>query len=413
VNYNKANRQKPAGVIRYSCGILFALFVFFYLFFIEGDVLAEAQFVFSKGVTSYSIPVGAAIITFILFIVQNFVAFVSRLPEKIHALTYIPSALILAILTDVDEHVLNQFSFGVWIWLAPLVLIIYIIIVLVVKFLNLDFKNDQDDDIKSCLYPNYIILLVIILSSGSVAHTSDVYHYELKTERLILEKDYERAAEVGKQSLRTSPRLTQLRMYALSKQGLLAEKIFEYPHYDGELGLLDVGDTIGNYRFSNAEICLYIGAYCGKSINGTERYLHLMTSDSLRTQVAVDYQLCRLLLKKDLDTFYEQLPMYYNLSDTIVGAYDSLPRAYKEALMIMGDKDSAMNGVLQIGNDSITTFADTTYAARYREYNYMKSTNINELERINRTHRAFGDTFWWYYDYSDKAVGELSSRRKR
>ena len=407
MNFNRPKRQQPTGVLRYSCGILFALFTFCYLYFLEGEVLAEAQYVFSKGVTTYSILIGAGIITLVLALLQKLVAFVSRLPEKLHALSYIPSALALAILTDTDEHVMNDFSFGIWLWLAPLVLVIYTIVVIAVRVMDIDFKSEQDEGLQSILYPNYIILFALILSAGSVAHTSDVYHFELKAERLILEGDYEGASQVGINSLRTSPRLSQLRMYALSKQGLLAEKIFEYPQYDGALGLLDVGDTIGHYRFSNEGICFHIGALCGKSVKGTERYLHLMTTDSLRTQTAIDYQLCRLLLKKDLNAFQHQLPMYYNLSDTLPGCYDSLPKAYKEALLIIGDKESAMQGILRIGGDSITTFADTTLANRYKDYNYMKSTNTDMLEKINRTHRTYGNTFWWYYEFSDKAVGDL------
>ena len=111
MNFNRPKRQQPTGVLRYSCGILFALFTFCYLYFLEGEVLAEAQYVFSKGVTTYSILIGAGIITLVLALLQKLVAFVSRLPEKLHALSYIPSALALAILTDTDEHVMNDFSF--------------------------------------------------------------------------------------------------------------------------------------------------------------------------------------------------------------------------------------------------------------------------------------------------------------
>ena len=85
------------------------------------------------------------------------------------------------------------------------------------------------------------ILLILVL--GFVPQSSDVYHYEVKVERLILDGDYEEASRVGERSLASSARLTQLRMYALSQQGLLAERIFEYPQYDGARGLLDVRRT--------------------------------------------------------------------------------------------------------------------------------------------------------------------------
>ena len=65
-----SNRQKTAGPIRYSCGILFILFSFCYLFCLQGEILAEAQFVYSKGVTSYNILIGAIVISVVLQIIQ-------------------------------------------------------------------------------------------------------------------------------------------------------------------------------------------------------------------------------------------------------------------------------------------------------------------------------------------------------
>ena len=40
------------------------LFSFCYLFFLQGEILAEAQFVYSKGITSYNILIGAGITEF-------------------------------------------------------------------------------------------------------------------------------------------------------------------------------------------------------------------------------------------------------------------------------------------------------------------------------------------------------------
>ena len=58
------------------------LFSFCYLFFLQGEILAEAQFVYSKGITSYNILIGAIIITVILQIVQWIVNISSRLPSR-------------------------------------------------------------------------------------------------------------------------------------------------------------------------------------------------------------------------------------------------------------------------------------------------------------------------------------------
>jgi len=383
------SHQKTAGFIRYSCALLFMLFSFCYLFFLQGEILAEAQFVYSKGVTSYDILIGAIIITVILQIVQWIVSMLSRLPSRAHALSYLPSMLLLAMLTDVNEEAIEHFSFGAWVWVTPCILVAYILLVIFVK--KVDHDNSVDSrGIKSQIYPNFVILFLLILCVGAIPQTTDVYHYELKTERLILAKDYEGAAAVGKKSLRATARLTQLRMYALSKQDLLAENLFDYPQYYGSKGLLDIADTSSLERFTTQDICFHLGAFCGKSIQTADRYYRLMLGDSICNQHTADYYLCSLLLDKKLPEFLRQLPRYYDLSDSI--AYDSLPRTYREALLQMGKK------------------TDFDTEARFRDYNELKASLKNETERINRTHREFGNTYWWYYDYSHLAKGELQKR---
>ena len=74
MNYNNPIPSTFSLVIRLSSIVLFALFSFLYLFCLQCDVLAEAQYVFSGGVTSYSRLWGALIITAILLAVQGVVA---------------------------------------------------------------------------------------------------------------------------------------------------------------------------------------------------------------------------------------------------------------------------------------------------------------------------------------------------
>ena len=409
MNRNNPNRQKTAGIIRYSCGILSFLFSFCYLYFLQGDILAEAQYVYSDGITTYNLLAGAIIIPVVLQVLQWIVSRLSKLPPRWYAFSYLPSMLALAIITDVNREYIIHFSFGEWVWIAPTVMVAYIIVVVIVKHVNVEY-NFTPHDVWSQAFPNYIILLALCIAVGSIPNSSDVYHYELKAERLILDKDYEGATQVGDKSLRASARLTQLRMYALSKQGMLADRLFDYPQYYGSQGLLDIADSQPDYRFSSQNICLYLGALCGTSIKSTDRYYQLMLADSLWNKHTADYYLCSLLLDKRLNEFLQQLPQYYNLSDTIPNAYDALPQAFREALLSTSQPEGAIQGAIIINNDTLATLSDTSLVNQFREYNELKAQLSDPIERINRTHRQFGNTFWWYYDYSDKATGELRRR---
>ena len=403
------SKLKTAGFIRYSCALLFMLFSFCYLFFLQGEILAEAQFVYSEGVTSYNILIGAIVITVILQIVQWLVCLVSHLPSRWHALSYLPSMLLLAILTDVNREAIAHFSFGAWLWVAPCVLFAYFLLVIAIRKLDNDVSIYRLD-IKSQLYPNFIVLFFMMLGVGAIPQSTDVYHYELKAERLILAKDYEGAAAVGKKSLRSSARLTQLRMYALSKQGLLPECLFDYPQHYGSQGLLDIADTSSLERFTSQDICFHMGAFCGKSIHTSDRYYRLMLGDTISNRHTVDYFLCSLLLDKKLSEFLRQLPRYYNLSDSIPGAYDSLPRAYREALLQIGKKPYALQGKIVVGADTLAILSNVEMVHRFCEYNERKASLKDETERVNKIHREFGDTYWWYCDYSHLAKGELQPK---
>lgn len=396
-------------MIRYSCGLLFMLFSFCYLYFLQGEILAEAQHVFSHGMTTYNLLIGAILITLVLQVVQWVVGMASKLPACWHALSYLPSMLLLTILTDVDRTTIQHFSFGPWVWIAPLVLGFYCLLVLLVRTLQAGAYS-YFTDLRAQLFPNYIILFVLVLCVGGIPQSTDVYHYELKAERLILDHDYEGAAQVGERSLRTTPRLTQLRMYALSKQGLLAERLFDYPQHYGSRGLLDVTDTLSSYRFSPQAICLHLGAFCGASIHSTQRYYQLMLADSLWNQHTADYYLCSLLLDRQLTQFRHQLPHYYQLSDSITHTADYLPRAYREALLLLGKRQTAQQGWVVIGADTLTRIADADLLDRFRNYCQLQQELTDPTQRVNQTHRQFGQTYWWYYDHGLQAKGELAPR---
>ena len=401
---NRFRRQKTAGIIQYSCGILFVLFTFCYLYFLQGDLLAEAQFVYSQGVTSYNLLVGAIIITALLQILQRVVHLLTNLPSRWYAFSYLPSMLGLAVLTDIDRPALLHFTFGAWVWIIPLVLILFSVAVLIIRHFDPYFPSESTN-LKSQAYPNFIILFALILIAGSIPHNPDVFHYELKAERFILEHDYEAASHVGESSLRSTSRLTQLRMYALSQQGLLAERLFDYPQLYGSRGLLDIAEHQPYYRFTTQDICAYLGARCGTSITSTQRYLRLMLADSLCNTHTIDYYLCSLLLDKRTDEFLQQFPYYYQLGASHNG--DNLPRAYREALLLLSQPQDALRGVALVNGDTLAVFTDNEFIAQFRDYNDYKSELTNLAERINKTHREYGHTYWWYYDFSHLAQGEL------
>ena len=62
VRYNSPHTRQVAKMMPYVCGIIFACFAFFYLYFYQADYLAQFQYHFSHGETSYNSFVGAVLI---------------------------------------------------------------------------------------------------------------------------------------------------------------------------------------------------------------------------------------------------------------------------------------------------------------------------------------------------------------
>ncbi len=379
-----------AGVVKYSCGIFFMLFCFVYIFCIHGEVLNEAQFVYSHGLTTYNPVVSACVIAVVLQLTQWVITRIVFFPQKIYALSYFVPALMLTMLADINRNTIMEFSFGAWIWIAPMSVVLYFLTLVLVKKHFFENKISHEQNVSVVLYSNHIILLVLFLIIGSVTANTDVYHYELKAERLVTEHDYAAAAEVGNRSLKSSKRLSQIRMYALAKENMLPERMFSYPQYYGVDGLLDVFDEKSPlYRLRVDDMCAQIGAVCGKTVKTTKRHLELIVyNDSLTTPMAIDYYLCYLLLEKSLDEFYSKFFDLYECDTCRV------PRAYQEALLLM----SEMKG------DSLYII-DNEIRDRFKAYKLLKAESLDSTKRRNKTRREYGDTYWWYYDFQKNGDG--------
>ena len=116
------SRGNDTWIAEIACAIVFCVFTFAYLFFYQADLLTMEQHVLSDGLTKYNRTVGAVIITAILLLLQQGVDAATKRTIKMPALTYLPSALLLAMLTDISPSIDQGYSIGKWAWLAPLLL---------------------------------------------------------------------------------------------------------------------------------------------------------------------------------------------------------------------------------------------------------------------------------------------------
>ena len=118
------------------CRSFFVFYICIPIFFIKQTFLAVTQHVLSGGTTHYNRTIGSILITIVLWLVQLGVFSCTQLRRRAHAITYAPSLLLLAILTDVSPHIDRESYLGNWLWLFPLLMLCYGIVLWIIRQLE-------------------------------------------------------------------------------------------------------------------------------------------------------------------------------------------------------------------------------------------------------------------------------------
>lgn len=376
--------KKIVYIMHYVCTLLFLVFWFCYLYNVQGSLLSVTQHVFSGGKTTYSPFWGAIIICGLLWLLQLGINRIMRFQSIYFALSFFPSCLVLAMITDINPDIFVHFSLGAWVWVFPLLLILFFVGTSVLKHMRIPEDLKGSGIFFSLFLPNIILTVLFCFFIGATGNTTDTLHYTYKVERALLEKQPDKALIIGKKSLASSRELNCLRAYALSLKNELGEKLFTYPQYYGANGLILMpADTLG-LTFPPHEVYHYLGVAPSSGKESVMTYLsRVMVNKRMKTP-ARDYYLCALLLDKKLSEFVQVLPKYYKLDET-------LPTHYKEALVLYS----------RIIPHPIYVFHDSVEDAAYEDMLQLESSYKYNIVRKNYLRREFGSTYWYYFKYMD------------
>ena len=371
---NKSRHETPLRII---CTILFATFSFLYIYAFQGELLALMQDYLSKGVTTSNTFWAAAIITFLLCLLQYGINRISRLHVRWEALSYIPSCALLALITDVNDGTM-LYSASQWLWGIPLTTLLYIGVV----WLNRLRRDVKRNTLISCLWPNLLSFTLMFLLTAQISNHAPAPHMELAAWKYLHEERYEDMLKVGKRSDDYNQELTALRNLAMLKTGTLGERMFHYPQPFGAEGLVFNRHNKQSNSYGAQEYYRNLGAepYGGEPGLAFAQRLG-MKNDSIDYR---DLYLAALLLDKDLDTFTKET--------TDIAASDSvLPTHYQEAWLLYNE---------QHPQAAIPLKADTTIVKRFADFRTLQKEHaVNPIVASNLGKRKFGDTYWYYFDY--------------
>ena len=383
-NSNRNLEDGSATIVRTVCAIVFLLFVAIYVFFYQEDTLALTQHILSGGATIYSRVIGGIIITIVLALLHFTTAKVMRTkPLCIYALSCFPSLYILAMLTDFD----TSQPLSPWRWWAILMPLAAAVWWGVVYFLGelLRYRcsdiRHEEGYLARTLGCNIFILAAMMIGVGLLSNSNDITHYRLRMERLLMHGEYAKALEVGKASDKTDASLTMLRVFALAHEGRLGDELFKYPVRGTSASIVPELSDGKMLMLSPDSVYRMLGAI-PRHGQTTKNYLKAIVKSGQATKAAIEYQLCGMLIDKDLDGFVNLLMKTHKIDDT-------LPLHYREALILYTHRRSSPKVVYR------NTVMDTDYDDMQR----LEAETKSPGERRIQIYKQFSGTYWEYFDY--------------
>ncbi len=364
------------------CAIVFILFSFVWLFCFQSELLMMCQHVLSNGVTHYHPVVGTVVIIVVLLLIQILFYGITGLSKRFHALTYVPSMLFLAVLTSVGLNADGTLDYGTNLWLTILVLCLWGLLVFLARQYQTVENNLSYSFFSRPMWINLLLMALQIICLTSVANTNAVFHYRLKVEGALSKAQYKEALRVGEESLESDPDLQMLRMYALSRQNLLGDKLFEYPVVASSSQMLPTDGRTKMLFYPLDSLYRYLGGRPSVPMEPMHYIELLVRRDSIVPKPVADYRLCGLLIDREIDQFAREVAKFYP-----VDAH--LPRHYKEALTLYR----------HLRSTPVIEYRDPVTDEDWRNLQELEKKYPDYTERKGKVNELYHATYWYYYDY--------------
>lgn len=374
-----------------ACAIVFIGFVFCYVYFLQTDLLAYAQHVWSGGKTRWNGMVGAVIITAVLYIIQVLVASLNTLPQRLYSLSFLPSMLLLAALASVNP----ESSVGI-VLLTPYswVALVGVIVSLIVIFALKGSSAVERPVVSSSLFSdvsmkNFALMALMMFVVVGFGNTDRTFHQRLRMERLVYTGQYDEALEVARKSDGSDASMTMFSAYALMRKGELGESMFEYPVVTSSEALLPMrkGNDIpcteqSRFLFtSNERLWNNIGGVPAEEMTVVD-FLNLVQKRGIARRSVPEYILTAHLLDCNLKTFASEIGKYYDITK------DTLPKHFREALVLY----------THLHSQRVLTYHSSVLDADYEDFLKLERKKYSSTrEKMNVLGNSYLGTYWYYY----------------
>ena len=363
--------------IRVICFLLFVVFSFLYIYMFQSERLALMQDHLAQGLTNNNAFVTAALITLLLMALQSLLNRAGKLHGNFEALSYLPSCVVLALITKID----NTFSYS-WVQWGLTLLLAFSVYILIV-WIDRNSLQLRGEKFLKQLTPNMGVMAALFIFVGSFGCNDSVKTMELAAWKHLHSGDYDKVLNVGSESDECDAQLTSLRNLALAKTGQLGDKLFAYPQPYGANGLLMNRYNMQTPQYGAEEFYDILGGSPYGGEKAAAFYKRMMQKEN--SAYYRDLYAASLLLDKDLESFAALTVANGKTTSS------NLPVHTQEAWMVYNEQHPF---------SPIAFVPDEAVAQRYREYITLREAHADEpVVMRNLCKRNYGKTYWYYYDF--------------
>lgn len=363
-----------------TCAVVFIIFCFVYIFFYQSDVLAAAQHVASGGKTRYTPLLGAILITIALKLLQSGIQTVFKLKNKWYWLGYFPSFLILAACTNMPATIEPNYSFEPWLWLLPLLLIVWLAVAILVKRGQGELSYRGKEGLFSRKTGmNLFLFLIMMLSTCLIGNKNRTFHEQMHVESLISRSEYSDACKAADKFMMGNHNIVVLRAFALAHEGNIGADLFNCEM---------VG--VNSIKPNQVNISTLI-------VNKGKMYAEYKRN--------ADWQLCELLVNKNINAFHDKLISFYGLQDFTPNTQSDDKNS--TGTKADGDSKKSADSLLRVSysklpehyKEALSLYAKLHHIARYNsidEENAKKFLDFMASD-MSRRQKVYGKTYWYFY----------------
>ena len=384
-NFEEKRLQRVVATV---CATLFAVFAFLFVAVYQAPLLEAFYNEVATGKLDYNPWFVGGVVSLLLTLLALWLNSLAKLRREWTALAYLPSALLLAFITDIDRGLYTGEGAisTLWIYIFATCFLVYAFVAFVLRRILFEKIKDARMATNKVLWYNMVIVVLSICLIGALSNSEENFKRETLMMSHYNKGDTLKALRVGKTSLNASRELTVMRAYMLAVSDKLGESLFEYPQYYATEGLLPEKERTS--PLVPDSVYSLLGATPLDDEAATDFLSRIAHADSA-SNVVKDYYLSSLLLEKKLLEFKDQVIGLYGAENV-----DALPKHYREALMLYADIT---------GNDEPLPFAlrDAAMHEQLQQLRTVESLYDDPFVRGNYVRRHFGHTYWWYYLYSN------------